>query len=294
MTKYYLHDGNQEQGPFDFEQLKLQNVKKETKIWHEGLENWTTVGEIAELKDLLIRKTPPPLEKPIEQAKPPKLEEIPPSYSNPTTFSEPIIEKKKSKLIPIIIISVLIIGGIAGWLIYQNVQNGETIESLVEKVSTQDETISSQSATISTQGDVLSQQSEADQERQRVNSANTQKNMNFRNNWQNYIKVDNSEPNVDYTLGGISEFSVFINNETSYMLDEVDVLVQYIRKNGNVYQTENVRLFNVSAGSSESVTAPSSVNGVKVSCSISKIVSRKMHFCYPSDNGNPEDPYFCK
>jgi hypothetical protein len=39
MTQYFLHDGNQEQGPFDFEQLKLQNVKKETKIWHGGLEH---------------------------------------------------------------------------------------------------------------------------------------------------------------------------------------------------------------------------------------------------------------
>jgi hypothetical protein len=118
--------------------------------------------------------------------------------------------------------------------------------------------------------------------------------MNYRNNWQNYIKVDHSEPKVDYTLGGISSFDVYVSNETTYMLDQVDIYVEYIRKNGETYQTKTVTILNVPAGSMEIGVAPESVSGVKVNCGISKIVSKKMHFCYPKDNGNPEDPYFCK
>jgi hypothetical protein len=84
MTKYFLHDGNQEQGPFDIEELKLKNLTKDTSVWHEGLENWTTAGELTELNDLIIRKTPPPLFKPQEEVKstPPKVEQAPPTFTN--------------------------------------------------------------------------------------------------------------------------------------------------------------------------------------------------------------------
>ncbi len=186
-------------------------------------------------------------------------------------------ENKKPKSLLLIIAGIVIIGSIIGWLIYQNSQNREIIDSLNDKVETQKNT-----------------QDQNEEQRKKINQANTEKNMNFRNNWQNYIKVDHSEPQVDYTLGGISSFNVYINNETTYMLDQVDIYVEYIRKNGDIYQTKTVTILNVPAGANETGTAPSSVNGVKVNCTISKIISKKMHFCYPADIGNPEDPYFCK
>lgn len=280
MKQYFIHDGQNEIGPFDFENLKQQNLKKETPIWFEGLENWTTADEIEELKPLFMGQSkPPPLKKatlpPIIETK--KVEQTP-------SYDAAFPTKKKSYLLPIIISGLLIVGCTMGWLVYQNSKNSDTIENLNEEVN-------------NTKQSKQTEQSEADkheEERQRINRANTEKNMNFRNNWPNYIQVSNSEPSVNYTLGGISEFNVYVNNETSYLLDQVDVYVQYIRKNGDVWQEKTVSIFNVPAGSNETGVAPSSVNGVKVSCSISKIVSRKMHFCYPSDNGNPEDPYFCK
>lgn len=280
MRQYYIHNGQIEIGPFDIENLKQQTLKKDTPVWYEGIEGWTTANEIEELKPLFIKQSkPPPLTKatptPIVETK--KVEQTP-------TYNAMFPKKKTSYLIPILIAGLLIVGSVIGWLVYQNSQNRNTIESLNEEVS-------------STKQTLQTKQNEADNqeaERQRINRANTEKNMNFRNNWQNYIKQSNSEPRVNYTLGGISEFDVFINNETSYLLDQVDVYIQYIRKNGEVYQDKTISIFNVPAGSSETGVAPSSVNGVKVNCSISKIISRKMHFCYPSDNGNQEDPYFCK
>lgn len=277
MTQFYYHDGQQEQGPFDIEQLKSKDLKKDTPIWYEGLDSWTTVSEVEELTKLFaVKPTPPPLKKQSEQ-----------SYASSVPVTEQTEIKKRSSIIPIIIGGLIIIGAIAGWLIYQNSKNNDTIDSLQEKVSSQDQTIS-------TQQQVLTNQQNADAEKQRINEANTEKNMNFRNNWEKYITIQNSEPTIDYTLGGISEFAIEVTNQTTYMLDQVDIYVQYIRKNGELYQTKTVTILNVPPGSMANGIAPASVNGIKINCSIEKIVSKNMHFCYPENNGNPSDPYFCK
>lgn len=280
MIHYFLHDGNQELGPFDIDQLKAQKLKKNTKIWREGLEAWTTAGELEEIKHLVI-STPPPLAESVSAiiSGPPKIEQLQESSSNHNTNLSVEPARWKNKLIKFLLIlaGALVISGIGGWLIYQNLQNREILNAVNEEVNAQKNT-----------------QDEKEEQRRRTNQAITEKNMNYRNNWPNYIKVDHNEPRVDYTLGGISSFDVYISNETTYMLDQVDVYVEYIRKNGDVYQTRTVSIFNIPAGATEAGVAPSSVNGVKVRCEISKIVSKKMHFCYPADNGNPEDPYFCK
>lgn len=186
-------------------------------------------------------------------------------------------ENKRPKQILLIILGVLTLLSVAGWLIYQNSQNKEIIDSLSDEIENQRK---------------IHDQHE---EQKKINEqVITETNKNFRNNWQNYIKVEHSEPNIDYTLGGISPFDLYVSNETTYMLDQVDIFVEYIRKNGDLYQTKTVTILNVPAGANETGIAPSSINGVKVNCTISKIISKKMHFCYPEDNGNPEDPYFCK
>jgi hypothetical protein len=60
MKKYYLHNGTEQTGPFDIEELKANNIKKETPIWYEGLSEWTTAGKIEELEILFKVTTPPP------------------------------------------------------------------------------------------------------------------------------------------------------------------------------------------------------------------------------------------
>jgi len=67
MKKYYLLKNSKQEGPFDLSELKKKNVNKDTQIWYEGLENWTTIGEVDELHELLV--TPPPPPTPIPQIK---------------------------------------------------------------------------------------------------------------------------------------------------------------------------------------------------------------------------------
>ena len=172
------------------------------------------------------------------------------------------------------------------------------LSNLVNYFSTKDSEIEYLQAQVDTQAQRIQididEKAMKESERKRINTEITARNMNFRNNWEKYISVHNSEPSVNFALGGIGEFSVMVNNETTYLLDQVDVYIEYIRKNGTLAQERTISIFNISAGSMEMSMAPSSSNGVKVKYSIIKIISEKMNFCYPSFSGNTDDPYFCK
>lgn len=72
MKKYFLHNGTDNIGPFDLEELKKEKITKETPIWYEGIEDWTTAGEVKELEVILfstpltippLKTIPPPIQK---------------------------------------------------------------------------------------------------------------------------------------------------------------------------------------------------------------------------------------
>ena len=62
MNKYYLHDGTENIGPFNIEELKQQNINRNTQVWCEGMEDWKDAGTIEELK-ILFPVLPPPIKK---------------------------------------------------------------------------------------------------------------------------------------------------------------------------------------------------------------------------------------
>lgn len=59
MPKYYIHDDGKRSGALDKEQLKALKIAKDTPIWYELLEDWTTAGEVEDLKDILENIPPP-------------------------------------------------------------------------------------------------------------------------------------------------------------------------------------------------------------------------------------------
>jgi GYF domain 2 len=59
MKKYFLHDGTEPSGPFDFEELKAQRITKKNPVWFEGMDNWKYAGELAELSPLFVVLPPP-------------------------------------------------------------------------------------------------------------------------------------------------------------------------------------------------------------------------------------------
>lgn len=108
--KYFIHDGNQQQGPFEKEELRAKVIKPTTSIWFEGLSEWTEAGKLDDLKDLFstppphrTAATPPPPKKPTPESKP---AEAPP--------------KKKSRRGLVITILVVLLVFIAGTIVVNN------------------------------------------------------------------------------------------------------------------------------------------------------------------------------
>ncbi|MBX2907888.1 MAG: DUF4339 domain-containing protein [Taibaiella sp.] len=63
MSKYYIHNGSKQEGPFGAEELISRGITADTPIWHGGITDWTTADNIDELKGKLnppTFKTPPP------------------------------------------------------------------------------------------------------------------------------------------------------------------------------------------------------------------------------------------
>jgi hypothetical protein len=63
MKKYFLHVGNEQQGPFDLDELRTKGITKKTQIWYDGLPDWIDAENCDELKELLKSSTPPPFKK---------------------------------------------------------------------------------------------------------------------------------------------------------------------------------------------------------------------------------------
>jgi hypothetical protein len=59
MKKYFLHDGTEPSGPFDFEELKAKRITKKSPVWFEGMENWKYAEEVDELSSLFLVLPPP-------------------------------------------------------------------------------------------------------------------------------------------------------------------------------------------------------------------------------------------
>jgi hypothetical protein len=60
MRKYFYNDGKEKFGPFTLDELKEQNLSRDTKVWFYGLNNWEPLSDIEELSSL-INSIPPPL-----------------------------------------------------------------------------------------------------------------------------------------------------------------------------------------------------------------------------------------
>lgn len=63
MSKYYFYtDGEKEFGPFSIKDLKEKDIKRNTKVWTQGMNEWQEAGSVPELAELFVL-TPPPFSK---------------------------------------------------------------------------------------------------------------------------------------------------------------------------------------------------------------------------------------
>lgn len=60
MKKYFIHNSNEQQGPFDIDELKELSLRPDTPVWYEGLEQWTIIANVPELTEIIKKQSPPP------------------------------------------------------------------------------------------------------------------------------------------------------------------------------------------------------------------------------------------
>lgn len=116
--------------------------------------------------------------------------------------------------------------------------------------------------------------------------------LEMRKNWPRYISVGNL--NYETKGDGIKAFDVPVYNGTDVMVDQVTLRIEYSKKNEKkIVKTESITVYNIPPKAGINGKAPESKKGEKVNVFITSITARKLHFCYPQNNGNPADPYYC-
>ena len=132
MKKYFLHDGSQQAGPFDIEDLTAKNLTKDTPIWYDGLGEWTTVGKIEELKDL-VKPTPPPFGSTM----------TPPPEQKPVTQQKRFTDNPKQKSSTgrrLLIIGGVIVLVLIGIFIYNQIQYQQYQEDRESRINSEEDT----------------------------------------------------------------------------------------------------------------------------------------------------------
>lgn len=83
--------------------------------------------------------------------------------------------------------------------------------------------------------------------------------------------------NNDYTVGsfgGIKNLELTVNNSSRYALDEVEVLVQYLKPGDELIKTETISVKGIGPGASKTIPVKKTNRGVKVSVKVSNIESK--------------------
>lgn len=386
MKKYFLSDGTAQQGPFTLEELQAKAITASTPIWYDGLPDWTTAGQLEELKDI-ITHTPPPFHtpsKPIEEKSAGEVVETPVATTTvaekPAAVAASVVapaksSKKKTAWLSWVLY-LLIFGGV-GYFIYQDMQktkgNDDGRMEMTDKMddgddvddeedrdepgdqdeTDDDETVDqddvddeaetptsenasqqSSASTVTTQRPTAATESQppvanttknnqtvvvnekaktnvtttktkpadaqkatqqkAEEEKKKLQAAQAAaalKEKEYRNNWPKYITIGK----LNYTTNddGVDAFNIPVYNGTNATLDKVTLRVDYMKKEKKVLKSETVIVYGIPAGAGLNGRAPESKKGNNVKVYITGISSRKLHFCFPVNNGNPDDPYFC-
>ncbi|UKJ06317.1 hypothetical protein [Solitalea lacus] len=81
---------------------------------------------------------------------------------------------------------------------------------------------------------------------------------------------------ADKTFGGISNVDLTLVNKVDEKFDYIEVKVDYIKENGEVFKSEIVPVQDMFSHDAKYVHAPDSPRGVSINVSISKAVSTEL------------------
>jgi hypothetical protein len=262
MKQYFIHDGKNQLGPFDMEQLKNMNVQRNQQVWCEGMEQWKPAGDVEELS-VLWPKMPP---------------QLPPVNSNSNSING---NPGKRKFIIILIaacVGVFVITLAATLLLTGTCQKNKSVsgdslmtksDSLLKATQLSD---SAKGANNGNNGDLKTQTNNS--AGNDVNSEEAQKEK-YRKNWRSYVYVRGNHSSGPF--GIVTNPSVTLTNNLPYTLNEVVVYVNYILVDGSTWRSEKVVFFGVGAHSTLTRTAPPTDRGTSMTVRISKVTSNALN-----------------
>lgn len=142
------------------------------------------------------------------------------------------------------------------------------------------------------------------------NASSTEKNLNYRKNWKDYIYIPPLHKDVEFTItedGSVANLSIPIVNKTEYPIESLTIKVFYINpSNRNTVDSKEFEIKNIQPNNRISFKGPeSNSKGVTVICDIIKARSNNFDFCFDQDlmkdsqvkggfSGDPNDPWHCK
>ena len=112
MKKYFYAKNDNKYGPFSLEELKNEDITKDTLIWFEGLEDWAPAKDIDEMRPFL-ELMPPPIKNDIEHDEEFKAGEV---NIDEVELHDPLVPQKEKAHIYWIILGFVFctLGGIIG------------------------------------------------------------------------------------------------------------------------------------------------------------------------------------
>jgi hypothetical protein len=199
MKKFYVHEDDTRQGPFDITDLKVKNISRETPVWYEGISEWTAAGKIDELKELFATEPPAFNSTPAQRPQP----------HHPWLDRRNPLRQRNSKLRWMLLAPVVLLMGITAAM-YQHEEKATAIKKEPKEKSKES----------------------------RKETTNNEESIKrkIRNNIRAYIKAE-SNTYQSSNLGGISNLKITVSNSTGYTIDMVRVKITYIKANGGIWET---------------------------------------------------------
>ncbi len=273
MKQYYIHDGQNQQGPFDFEQLKNIKLSRDSMVWCEGMETWKAAGEVEELKTLFAA-VPPPL---------PQNVNVPPPLTPPSKPESVPGKSKKNGLLWILlgaglgtVLVVVLVVFLSLKSCNSSVENGLTTDS----TSVQADSAASGMLPEGTPGKEGAKNSgtasSASNDKNALEAAQKEEEQktSYRRNWRNYVYARANYESGPF--GIVINPTVTVTNSLPYYVNEVTVTLNYILSTGGVWKTEYVKFTGLGANSSRTKNAPPTDRGTSIQARVSHISSSSL------------------
>ena len=153
MEKYYLYINDEQQGPFNIEELKNKKINRNSKVWFEGLEDWKNAEDIEELKTI-VASIPPPIK----------------TISTPPPFKKNISKSSENKIFGLnrktflIVLGLIVIVFVITITVIQDYRK-DKIEEGNKETDIYNKQVEIQNEEIAKQKEIIAEQERLEQER---------------------------------------------------------------------------------------------------------------------------------